>query len=296
MKYNVRIGEKVERLNAFKLNVNIYAKSCAELFEAEKFNLFYEIDEKIIRLIKQKFKENLNEYCESEQLRKDFIDSINYFTERNVFTSGIEWKKGDIIDIRIVREPSKDDDKEHIWNIAINANGDCAEKIREVSVEKPVYINSGNSNNNEYYINNNWGFSYGFAFPIMFSNDDYYYVRNIDSIANKFEIKKRRDNQYIRFIPSLFLHWNPDLADGIEWSYSVTGGVGFNLESPIVFAGGSVIYHNKLNFNFGLVVHTVSKLNGKYSTGDLVNDILDFWQLHEEHYRMNPFMGVSFKF
>ena len=296
MKYNIRTGEKVERLGAFKLNINVDAKGCEELFEAEKFNLFYEIDEKIIRLIKQKFKENLNEYCESEQLRKDFLDSITYFTERNVFTSGIDWKKGDIIDIRIVREPSKDDEKEHIWNVALKPNGEKEAKISEATVESPVNSNSGHNHVNEIYSNDFWSFSYGFAFPIMFSDDDYFYVKQNDSLLDKFEIKKRSDNQYIRFIPSLFMHWNPDLGDGIEWSYSVTGGVGFNLESPIVFAGGSVIYHSKLNFNFGLVVHTVNRLNGKYSTGDLVNDILDFWQLHEEHYRMNPFMGVSFKF
>jgi hypothetical protein len=207
-----------------------------------------------------------------------------------------------MLDINILREVSKSDEKEHKWDVSLVADGKTDESegdaigSEESGVRSEKLGTGSEESENKWYGKNKWNLSYGFAFPIMFSNDENYYVKASDSIPGKFEIKKRRDNQYIKFIPSIFLHWNPNNADENEWSYSVTGGLGFDMENPIIFAGSSVSYYNMLNFNFGLVVHKVHKLNGKYSNGELINDILDFGQLHEEFYRMNPFVGISFKF
>jgi len=291
MKYTVYLDEKKEILLPFGLSMNANAEDCEELFENEKLNMFYEIDENIIRVIMKNYRKKLKEECPKND-RNKYLDSLMKYTYRNAFEKGVEID-GDSLNLRIVRDPSKLDKEEHRWNIRLvkkrnnvsRASGRLVSRVKQKAESSNTIIEKSN-----------WQLSYGFAFPILFANDEEYFITKSDSIPTMFEIKKKKDNQYINFIPSIFIHWNPNNSDELEWTYSVTGGIGFDMEKPIVFAGGSAIYHDKLNFNFGLVIHKLKKLNGKYYSGELINEILDENQLHEEFYRINPFIGLSFRF
>ena len=291
MKYTIYLNDKKEILLPFGLSVNANAEDCEELFENEKLNMFYEIDENIIRVILKKYRKKLAKGC-AKNNRNKYLDSLMKYTYRDAFVDGVELD-GDSLNLKIVRDPNKLDEEEHQWSIRLiikrnnvsSASGQLVSRVKQKAKTSNLIIEKSN-----------WKLSYGFAFPILFANDEEYFITKSDSIPNMFEIKKKKDNQYINFIPSIFIHWNPYNSDELEWTYSVTGGIGFDMEKPIVFAGGSAIYHDKLNFNFGLVIHKLKKLNGKYFSGELINDILDENQLHEEFYRINPFIGLSFRF
>lgn len=291
MKYSLYLGDKKEISLPYILSVNSNAEGCEELFENDKLNMFYEIDENIIRVIMRDYRKKIKEDCPKNK-RDDFLDSLTKYTFRDVFAEGIGVLE-DELNLKVVREPNKLDKEGHKWNIQLkikkknvsSASGHLIKKEKTSSKSQTAIIEESN-----------WQLSYGFAFPILFANDEEYFITKSDSIPSMFEIKKKKDNQYINFIPSIFIHWNPYNNNELEWTYSVTGGIGFDMEKPIVFAGGSAIYHDKLNFNFGLVIHKLKKLNGKYYSSELINDILDENQLHEEFYRINPFIGLSFRF
>jgi hypothetical protein len=74
------------------------------------------------------------------------------------------------------------------------------------------------------------------------------------------------------------------------------GGLGFDMHNAVVFLGMSITYNENITIAAGAVAHRLRQLNGKYSEGGRILEDLDDEQLHEEVYRINPFIGLSFRF
>ncbi len=277
MKYIIEYDGYAASVKPKTLSVNKDAKGCAEFYEAEKFNLFYEIDEKVVSMIRNKFFDNIKKYCESESQKARYTDSIDALTSAVVFESGAEYDLAASVKIR--RPPTKENKGEREWDVKF-----VSEPTKKKSKDRTIAEGD------------RWMISYGFSYPIMFSTAQRYYTAASDSVEGKFEIHKMRDNEYIRFIPSIFLHWNTMSGEDKHWNISVAGGVGFDSDNPIILWGVAMTYRCVLSFNFGALVHKVSKLHGRYSEGDIISEILDYEQLHTMRYRINPFFGVSFRF
>lgn len=140
-----------------------------------------------------------------------------------------------------------------------------------------------------------WVTTYGFSFAVpLFDKAETYYL---DPVNTSYIVTE--DNQKIRpnFLPSIFFSWLPNDISNDGFSFSWTGGLGFNdLEAPTVFLGGSVFYYYNLSLNFGIVAHKQHFLIGKYSEGQILKENMSFDQLHDEFYSFNPFLSLSFRF
>ena len=137
-----------------------------------------------------------------------------------------------------------------------------------------------------------WDVSYGYAFALnAFNKEGAYYLDQQDST---YIITESNRENFMDFIPSIFFtynHWpeNP-------WSWGVSAGLGINSEAPSVFLGGSLIIQRNLSLTVGLAAYKLKDLHSKYNSGDVLTEILEDDQLHQEYYTFNPFVTLSLRF
>lgn len=135
-----------------------------------------------------------------------------------------------------------------------------------------------------------WFASYGFTF--LPSRDDAFYSRNRGD--GSFAIEHQNDNDDFAFVPSVFYSWAPAKLSPVN--FSITGGLGFDLSSPVVFLGGAVTVYKNLSLVAGAAMHEQVRLNGHYAPGDTLSENLTEDQLTEETFAPNVFFGLSFRF
>jgi hypothetical protein len=139
-----------------------------------------------------------------------------------------------------------------------------------------------------------WLVSLGFGFPVLLNRENEYFT--VRDTTDGFVIHKKGGDQSIKVIPAVFFHWLPRGSEGTEWSWSMMGGLGFDMRNAVVFLGCSITYNENITIAAGGVAHRLRQLNGKYREGGTIREDLDDEQLHEEVYRVNPFVGLSFRF
>ncbi len=139
-----------------------------------------------------------------------------------------------------------------------------------------------------------WQTSFGFAFIFdVISKEQLYYTKQADS---GFVITKQSHRDYMKFAPSIFFTWMPSKCLNSDISWGVSGGIGFDFQSPTVFLGPSISYNQNLKLQFGLVASKQLVLKGKYSEGDIVSTALESTDIHESIYRPNLFLSLSYRF
>ena len=139
-----------------------------------------------------------------------------------------------------------------------------------------------------------WQVSYGFSFITqLFSKESIYYSASIDSA---YSITKENNRKIMDFVPSIFFTWIPSETINKSCNVGFSGGLGFDLNKPTVFLGPTISINQNLNVHLGVVAHSQYVLLGKYEATQLINENLSKEQLHEELYRINPFISVSFRF
>ena len=137
-----------------------------------------------------------------------------------------------------------------------------------------------------------WVNSYGFSFAThLFSNEGAFYLAQQ---GNEFVITEEEDRKDLDFIPSIMFSYLFNNNKDFKWS--PTGGLGIDSNKPTVFLGVSLFYQYNLSFTFGLVAHPQKQLAGRYKAGDILMELIEPEQLHQEPYKINPFFGLSFRF
>jgi len=139
-----------------------------------------------------------------------------------------------------------------------------------------------------------WRTSYGFAMVSnAFSKAGKYYLDDSNRIT------KENNRTKIEFIPGIFFNWFPSSRALNSFSYGLSGGVGvnFNVE-PVLFLGGSATYNHNISINIGLIGYNQSFLKGRYKEGEIINEnnFDEESGLHQRLFRINPFVGISFRF
>jgi hypothetical protein len=154
----------------------------------------------------------------------------------------------------------------------------------------------------------NWFVSYGFSFisPIIFKPDKYFITDNPD-VEQTFLLKEsqKKDGWYnFEFIPSLFFWWMPAKARRVN--LAPTAGLGFDMQSPVVFFGAALVYNYNIGVNFGIVFHKLNFLKERYaieddkgdfpSAGTMIKENLSDDQLYDQKYRFNLFISITYRF
>ena len=139
-----------------------------------------------------------------------------------------------------------------------------------------------------------WITSYGFAFATnTFHKETTYFTKQNDE---DFTITKKEDRKKIEYIPTVFFTWlpNQDLNENISWGF--TAGLGYDLDSPSVFLGGSLFYNQNISLVVGLTAYKQDFLVGQYKENQIIKENLEYESLHNKLYTVNPFIAVTFRF
>ena len=139
-----------------------------------------------------------------------------------------------------------------------------------------------------------WQISLGFGSPVLFDGHRQY-VAQRDSSGKHYRIAERRSEELFELIPAVFFHWTPTESHLSDWSWSLTGGLGLDFDEAVIFLGGAVTFNQNITISVGGVAHQVERLNPRYEVGDAFPIELDTEQLHRTFYRVNPFVGVTFR-
>lgn len=139
-----------------------------------------------------------------------------------------------------------------------------------------------------------WITSYGFSFiSRIFNERESFFSKPMDSA---FVITQENTRSKLDFIPSVFFTWIPEKDLSKNFSLNLSAGLGFDLEAPVVFLGGSIFYNQNISLVFGLTAHQQEFLDGVYEENQVITESLTQDQLHEDLYTINPFFSLTYRF
>lgn len=139
-----------------------------------------------------------------------------------------------------------------------------------------------------------WRISLGFAFPIALNADREYATKR--DTGGAYRINLANAAASTQAYPALFFHWLAAEDESDDWSWSLAGGLGLDLKSPLVMLGAALSFNQNITVVGGAMAHTVRRLSPQYSEGERVLEPLDESQLHRDVRVVNPFVSVAFRF
>lgn len=136
--------------------------------------------------------------------------------------------------------------------------------------------------------------SYGFLFIPTVEKELF---SKATSTAGDFVITRKADRKNFDFAPSVLFTWL-STADQASPRPLVrpTLGLGFDLSTPVVFAGVSLTYNINLALVGGVVMHQQRHLSGEFNEGQTIHENLSSEKLTSTTYKPNWFFGVAFRF
>jgi hypothetical protein len=136
-----------------------------------------------------------------------------------------------------------------------------------------------------------WGISYGFTF--VPNEDEEFFSKQQ---GEGFVITRESNREDLDFAPSVMFSWLPYNQRAKTWANGFTTGLGFDLDDPVLFAGWGLTYAENVTLTAGLIIHSQSRLAGRFNEGDIINENLESSQLLEETFAPNIYFGVAFRF
>lgn len=112
----------------------------------------------------------------------------------------------------------------------------------------------------------------------------------------EYKITKENDPRYFNLVPAIYFTWIDYKQLRNKWLHSWTGGLGFDLQAPVIYLGHQVTYQQVLCLNYGISLVQQSRLNGRYKPGQVLQENLTADQLHTNPYRPQLYLGISFRF
>jgi hypothetical protein len=136
--------------------------------------------------------------------------------------------------------------------------------------------------------------SYGFLFIPTAEKE---FFSKTTGTASDFVITRKADRKNFDFAPSVLFTWL-STADQASPRPLVrpTLGLGFDLSTPVVFAGVSLTYNINLALVGGVVMHQQRHLSGEFNEGQTIHENLSSEKLTSTTYKPNWFFGVAFRF
>jgi len=139
-----------------------------------------------------------------------------------------------------------------------------------------------------------WVLNYGFLFSSRALEPSRFYTEQLG--ADSFQIRKKQTPNVLdlRFAPTVFFTWFPNKKLADTWNGSLSLGLGFNMQSPVVSLGYNLMYNQNIGFSTGVVFYEQQKLNGRYQESQIVKTNLEESQLYESSFfRPNLFLALN---
>lgn len=106
-------------------------------------------------------------------------------------------------------------------------------------------------------------------------------------------VAENRDGKMMDLTPSIMFTF---INNQRNFSPGFTGGLGFDFEELSVFAGGALGIGQNIILTAGIAVHKQNRPNTDYTVGQTIDSSVTSDNLNKMQYRVNPFVGISFRF
>lgn len=133
-----------------------------------------------------------------------------------------------------------------------------------------------------------WTTTFG-ANAIFYTNRNQFISQTDNGLQKVAEIQS---NKIIELMPTVMFNFM-DYQNTI--SYGFTAGLGINFEEIAVFAGLSLGIGQNIILTGGVGVHKQTLPNANYFVGQAIDSSVTNDNLNESQYRINPFIGISFR-
>lgn len=139
-----------------------------------------------------------------------------------------------------------------------------------------------------------WQTSFGASFITgMFNEEQLYTTRQQ---GNLYCLVRESTDNTLRNEMSVFFSWMPTRNENRDGNFSLSAGLGINIQDPTVFLGASYSFNQNIKVIAGLAGHKQRRLKGEYSPDVFLNESKNSDELHREIYTYNPFISVTFRF
>lgn len=269
--YTTLIQVEVIPIAPFKADTSIRSgafSDCSSISESsilDKFKSIKNENNDLLSMISA-IKNEIDNACENSDTRTFFREKLKEMTTKKI-TGNYFLRKGERLSIIITRHADEANNiTEKKWNIIIN-----------------------NSKRGE------WMVDYGFGFPIYsFNKPEEYFLKAKRDTSNIFIVTKQEINKTTDPIASVFFHWFPADDELSDFSQSITGGLGTDLQNLAIFLGYSLTYNKNISLSVGIVANKISILNSKYKLGEELTE--STIELNDKVFRFNPFVAMTFRF
>jgi len=141
-----------------------------------------------------------------------------------------------------------------------------------------------------------WVTTYGFGFTTNALRGNSYYTKQLED-SSVFEILKSRGPKAfdLNYVPAVFFTFFPSKRKSKCWNHSLTGGLGFDLQAPVLYFGYNGLYWHNIGFSAGLAFQQQNVLKDQFEVNDKVSMFMDTGQLHDKVYRPNLFISLHFR-
>src|ERR1700722_1447060 len=150
-----------------------------------------------------------------------------------------------------------------------------------------------------------WLTLYGFNFASS-GNEDYFSKTRSGTSPVSYVITPKNSVHGSAFSPSVFFMRMP-AEEGLTWSRfagwhsgdlmgGLTAGVGFDFDNPTVFLGYGLGWGYNVVLTGGVIMHKEDRLNGQYTSGQVIMENLTTDQLTESTYKARAYIGLAFGF
>jgi hypothetical protein len=144
--------------------------------------------------------------------------------------------------------------------------------------------------------NSRFVLSYGFGFTSKKLEPQKYFLDELGTDSFRITKKDKYDLLDLRFIPTIFFSYFIDSNLNRPFNHSITAGLGFNTQTPVIFFGYNLMWHQNIGISAGICFYEQQKLLGNYKQGQILKQILEESQLYETNlFRPNFFISVNLR-
>lgn len=137
----------------------------------------------------------------------------------------------------------------------------------------------------------NWSWTTTFgANAIFFSNRNKFISQEANDGTQ--QVAEVRDRKQMELMPTIMFTF---MNNHNDFPFGVSGGLGVNFEEISVFSGISLGIGQNIILTGGVGVHKQTRPNSIYSVGQAIDSSVTIDNLNESQYRVNPFIGISFR-